>query len=188
MAAACHDRIIVYPPAAVPAAAPPGAAPGGHDAPPAPPALAADVPAAPAAPPELDQAEMHFRLGQYPQAVRAYEAFLEGNPQYGSRDRVLFRIALSRALAPGRDTGLSGARAALERLTEEFPGSGYGTDAELILGLISDLRRLGRDIRTRNSRIDRLEEELKRLKEIDLQRRPSRPPEPSNGADDPAPR
>jgi len=125
----------------------------------------------------LVNAEEHFRQGEYPEAIQGYETYLKDYPQDESRERILFKTGLSHALASGSGRSLSDARSALDRLFEEFPETRYQREAKLILNLIEQIRQLNRNVRTSNSTISRLEAELKKLKEIDLKRRPSRPPE-----------
>ena len=173
---ACHERIIVYPPPRTPAVSSPQA---GDDTS----ADLSEVSLRSTSPPSdttvspivLVEAEGYFGRGEYPQAIQAYEDYLAQYPQDESRDRALYNLGLSHALASGADRSLSEARISLSRLLEEFPVSRYRSGASLILDLIAQVEKLDRNVRQRNSEITRLEEELKRLKEIDLKRRPSRP-------------
>ncbi len=175
---ACHKKVTVNPPPQIPDASSPqtgavslpGKAPSAPNS--SPPQPASVTPLS-----RLEMGEIHFRQGKYPEAVRDYEAYLKANPQFESRDRILFNLGLSQALAPGSNRNLPGAKTALNRLLTEYPESGYKSQAGLILNLITQLERLDLDIRERDARIRRLQEELDRLKEIDLKRRPSRPKE-----------
>ena len=56
----------------------------------------------------------------------------------------------------------------------EFPESPYRKQAEYILALKTQIERLRSDIRKRDEAVKELSEELNRLKQIDMQRRPSR--------------
>ena len=67
------------------------------------------------------------------------------------------------------------AEAVFRQLIAEFPSSHYKSQAEFILGLQVQIDKLRSDVKERDDRIKKLSEELKVLKEIDLQRRPSRP-------------
>jgi len=176
MSWACHERIIVYPPPRIPDIPSPRTGEDSSVRTSRPSPVDAPKPSKVIAEPEeLVKAEDYFGRGEYPQAIREYEAYLGENSQFEFMDRILFNIGLSHALASGSDRSLSGAKDSLNRLLEEFPGSRYRSEASLILNLIAQVERLDRNVRGRNSQINRLEEELKRLKEIDLKRRPSRP-------------
>ena len=174
----CHKKVTVNPPPPVPNASSPqtgavslpGKVPSASTSPPPQPASVTPLS-------RLEMGEIHFRQGKYPEAVRDYEAYLKANPQFESRDRALFNLGLSRALASGPNRNLPGAKTALNRLLTEYPESVYKSQAGLILSLITQLERLDLDIRERDARIRRLQDELDRLKEIDLKRRPSRPKE-----------
>ncbi len=129
------------------------------------------------APTNLNLGEMNFQLGNYSQAIRLLETFLQENPKSGNRDKALFYLGFSRFLANDPDRDARQAEAALNRLLSEHPNSQFRGPAEFILGLGAQIEKLRSDIRDRDEKIKRLSEELQKLKEIDLQRRPSRPPE-----------
>jgi len=122
-------------------------------------------------------AEVYFGLGEYPEAIRVLEAYMANDPNAASMDRALFIVGLSNALAPESEKDLPEAKVSLNRLIKEFPGSRYRGEASLILDLIAQVERLNRNLRARNAQIKRLEDELQRMKEIDLKRRPPRPAE-----------
>jgi tetratricopeptide (TPR) repeat protein len=176
MSWACHEKIIVHPPPRMPEASSPQTAAVTPSKPSIPSSL---DPASPvkSIPPltRLDIGDLYFRQGKYPRAIQEYEAGLKSNPQSESKDRILFNIGLSYALSSRSDRNLSGAKTTLKKLITEFSGSLYKSQAELILGLIAQVEQLNLDVKTRDSKIDRLQEELNRLKEIDMKRRPSRP-------------
>ncbi|MBN2320715.1 MAG: tetratricopeptide repeat protein [Acidobacteria bacterium] len=177
---ACHKKVAVNPPPRIPDT--PAPKTDSASLPEKPPSVQTKtVPSSPAVTitplSRLEMGEIHFRQGKYPEAVRNYEAFLKSNPGDESTDRILFNLGLSHALSPGSDRNLPGAKTTLNRLLTEYPYSGYKSQAELILSLITQVERLTLDIREQDSRIQQLQEELNRLKEIDLKRRPSRPKE-----------
>lgn len=177
MSWACRERIIVYPPPRSPEVSPPYSG-DDADAGTARPIVTFPKPSKFAAvPSELMNAEVYFALGEYPEAIREYEAHMANNPDTASMDRILFNVGLSHALASGSDRSLSGAKRSLNRLIKEFPGSRYRGEASLILDLIAQVERMDRNMRARTAQIKRLEDELQRLKEIDLKQRPPRPAE-----------
>ena len=120
---------------------------------------------------------MNFQLGNYAQAARSFEAYLSASSKSKNRDQALFHLGLSRILANDSGRDLRQADAAFRRLITEFPESKYKDQAEFILGLQAQIERLRSDVKERDEKIKRLSEELQKLKEIDMQRRPSRTPE-----------
>jgi hypothetical protein len=154
----------------------------------APPAITPDIPApsvpepvepeiAPivaAVPNSLDLGEASFQARNYVKAARYYEDYLRTHPKSANRDVVLFRLGLSLAM-DSSVRNMHRAEDVLKRLVTECPGSPYKGPAEFILGLQSQVESLKEDIKEKEARIKLLSEELQKLKEIDLQRRPSRP-------------
>lgn len=186
----------------------------------------------PAAQPGADSAEKHFKAGEYLGAAQAYEAYLNANPKVQERDKILFRLAISYALAGGEPENFRKAQNLLRTIFTQFPDSGYKAEIEYILSLQTDIDRLRVDLREKGDRVHeqdeviqqqsatladkdktiqerdkairekerllrekervlndrnkaleemedkvlKLTEELERMKKIDLERRPSRPP------------
>jgi TolA-binding protein len=128
-------------------------------------------------PKELDLGEADLQAGKYQKAAMAFESFLKANPNSEDRDKGLFYLGLSRALAGNTARNPRQAEASFKQLISEFPNSPYRIQAEFVLGLQSQIEKLRSDVKEREERIKKLSEELQKLKEIDLQRRPSRPPE-----------
>jgi len=182
ISSACHKKSSVPPPLPAPEtvplpkeSVPPTEIPPAAITPPEP------VPTEPVPTPKpvpkvtnLDLGEKQFRAGNYIQAARAYEAYLKSNPRSADRDLALFHLGLSRALSGGPNQDLRQAEAALKQLVSEFPKSPYRNQAEFILGLQAQIESQRSDIKERDERIKQLSDELQKLKEIDLQRRPSR--------------
>ncbi len=122
----------------------------------------------------LNLGEADFYAGKYQQAALSFESFLEADPESDRRDQALFLLALSRALADSSYRSQRQSEAALKQLISEFPDSPYRKQAEYILALKAQIERLQSGIRKRDEAVKELSEELKRLKQIDMQRRPSR--------------
>ena len=129
------------------------------------------------APSSLETGQTSFKEGNYSKAVRSFEDFLKGDTKSENRDLALFYLGLSRALANNANRSLRRAEDAFKRLIAEFPTSPYRGPAELILGLQSQVDSLQSDLKEKEAKIKQLSEELQKLKEIDMQRRPSRPPD-----------
>jgi hypothetical protein len=178
IAEGCNKEISVLPPPRIPDAPPPKIDSNPIDLPVSPnPPVADPTPSLKPVPPPslLDQGDRNFREGKYSLALPKYDAYLKSNPQSELRDRIFFNIGLSRILAdePARD--LPKAKEILRQLVKDYPGSSYKSQAKLILDLLTQVEKQRTDLEGRDSRINQLQEELKRLKEIDMKRRPSRP-------------
>jgi TolA-binding protein len=157
---------------------------------PAPPAITPDVPystvilsPAPSPSPKttstvinsFNLAEADFRAGEYQQAALAFASFLENNPESDIRDQAWYILGLSWALAGNSARNQRESEAAFKQLVAEFPESPYTDRAEYILDLKARINRLRAVVAERDETIKKLSEELNRLKEIDLQRKPTRP-------------
>ena len=120
------------------------------------------------------EAERNFADGNYRRAAQSFEKFLYTFPKSPERERALFYLGFSLALS-GEDKDLLQTEIPLRRLISEFPKSSYRRQAEWILDLRTRIERLQSDVKERDERIRQLSEELRKLKSIDLDRRPSRP-------------
>jgi uncharacterized small protein (DUF1192 family) len=206
------------------------AAPYGCMKPPA--KTAAPAPASKPAPPSSANADQFYDSGEYLDAAQAYELYLKENPEAGDRDRAMFRLALSYALAGGEPENFRKSQNLMRTVYTQFPESQYKKTIQVILSLQTDIDRLRVDLSEKSGQIKELSEsleikdrtiaekiqlaqdkdkvllqkdrvirdkekiitdrdkaleeledrilkltqELERMKRIDLQRRPSRPP------------
>jgi TolA-binding protein len=180
----CHKKFAVQPPPPIPETTAPTTETA--PAPPPPAEIAPSPPVLPEpAPPSkitnaktnLDLGEVNFQAGRYVQAIRSLESYLKSSPKSDSRDKALFFLGLSYAMPAGSIRDLPKAEVTLKRLIAEFPRSQYKNQAEFILGLLTKIDTLQSDAKERDEKIKRLSEELQNLKDIDMQRRPSRPSE-----------
>lgn len=89
----------------------------------------------------------------------------------------MFKWGLSLVLAGDSSRDLRQSQAILKRLISEYPTSQYKDQAEFILSLQVQIEKLRMDLKERDDKIKKLSDELQALKDIDLQRRPSRPKE-----------
>jgi outer membrane protein assembly factor BamD (BamD/ComL family) len=143
------------------------------------------------APARLEPANNDYEAGRYPEAALAYQAYLDQNPKAARRDEALFKLGIATVLSGSSPQSWIKAQAPLQTLVAEYPRSRYRPEAEYILTLQTEVEKLRLDsrdrdekirardgmIRERDEKIRRLTQELERLKKIDLERRPSRPPE-----------
>ncbi len=120
----------------------------------------------------FDLGEMNFQIGDYGKAIKFYQTFLNAYPKSEDRDRALYHMGLAGALGSTRDLNLT--EAAFKKLIAEFPNSQYKVQAELILGLQAQIEKIRVEVKDRDEKVKRLSEELQKLKDIDMQRRPTR--------------
>ncbi len=113
---------------------------------------------------------MNFQAGKYVEAAKSYEAFLGEDPKARDRDKALYYLGLARALT----SDSSRAEAAFKRLISQFPRSQYKSPAQFILNLQEQIEKLKLEVKDLDDKVKRLSEELQKLKDIDMQRRPSR--------------
>jgi outer membrane protein assembly factor BamD (BamD/ComL family) len=125
----------------------------------------------------LELGEINFKTGNYGQAAKEFKAFLDNNPKSNDRDRALFYRGLSHTMASDSSRNPRQADKDFRELISKFPGSIYKNQAAFILNILAQVDKLRSDIKERDERIKKLSEELQVLKEIDLQRRASRPKE-----------
>jgi hypothetical protein len=128
-------------------------------------------------PGDLELGETFFKNGKYQQAGNVFEDFYRKNPRSKDSDRALFYLGLSRTLATDSSRDPRQPEAAFRQLIKDFRNSIYFSQAKYILNLLDQADKLRLDIKERDERVKKLSEELQVLKEIDLQRRPSRPKE-----------
>ena len=150
------------------------------DEPPSPPLPAVELPLIPKAAPsptKLELGEKNFRARQYANAAQLFDAYLKTGPNSPNRDHALFYCAVSHALSKSPDRSPHQCEKALKQLISEFPDSLYRGPAELVLDLQMQVQNLQADIKMKEEKNSQLSEELRKLKEIDLKRRPSRLPE-----------
>jgi len=121
---------------------------------------------------ELQEGEKYFRAANYKQAALSFEKFLALSPKSLDREQALFYLGLSSAISSDSSRDTVQAEAALRRLIIEFPHSPYRRQAEYMLTLQSQIDKLRADVKERDDKIKLLNDELQKLKEIDLQRRP----------------
>jgi tetratricopeptide (TPR) repeat protein len=177
----CHKKSSPVVPALPTTPAGPAELPPEAVTPPPPPKPAAlesaPLPKTIAAPNYLELGETNFQLGRYRQAIRAYEAFLSANQKSAKREQAWFYLGLSRVLTNDASRDLRKSESAFRRLIAEFPASPFRSQAEFILGLHDQIEKLRSDVKDRDEKIKKLSEELQTLKNIDMQRRPSKPPQ-----------
>jgi hypothetical protein len=140
------------------------------------PAEPSPAPKTAAAPSSLDLGEASFRDGDYINAARFLEDYLKTGSVTENRDAALFYLGLSRALSNNPNRNMRRAEEVLKRLIAECPSSPFKAPAEFILELQAQVENLQVDLKEKEAKIKQLSEELQKLKEIDMQRRPSRPP------------
>lgn len=161
--------------------------------------------AQPPSPTKLEIGNGSFDAGQYLAAAQSYEAYLKENPAAADRDQAFLKLGIAYGLSGDSPQDLARAESQFRALVVQFPKSRYKPEAEYILSLQTDVEKLRLDlqkteddlqskdvvirnqderlrdrderIKERDEKIHRLTQQLERLKKIDLEERPSRPPQ-----------
>jgi hypothetical protein len=138
-------------------------------------------------PPPMDPYQTavgYFQDGNYKSAAQALDEYLK-DPDLKNQEGALFYLAMSRSFltssASPREMRI--AIDAFDELLARYPESQYRARAEIIRRLLekmvnerSEQARLQKELKEKDDQIEQLKDELQKLKEIDMQRRPSRPP------------
>jgi outer membrane protein assembly factor BamD (BamD/ComL family) len=95
----------------------------------------------------FDLGEMNFQIGNYGQAAKFYQTFLNTYPKSKDRDRALYHMGLACALDSNRD--LRQTEAAFKKLVSEFPNSPYKSEAEFILNQQMQIEKLRVEVKER---------------------------------------
>src|SRR4051812_29223253 len=154
------------PPPSKPLPVAPGPLPLPNTLPSPPPISPAPIPAP--APPNvvnpLEQADNAFNAGNYANAAKGYEAYLQRQSNVDRRDQALFRLALTYAMSTNPAPDLVGMTTLLKQLVDQYPQSPLKGQAMVILSIVTDTQK-------RDLRIKQLNTELEKLKQIDADRR-----------------
>jgi hypothetical protein len=148
---------------------------------------------------DFELGEAGYAAGNYDAAALSYEAYLKSGAAK-DQDKALFRLGLAYALQGETPPNLRQSQIALQQLMDQFPGSPYVPEAKLLMSLQGEIGRLAdvleaqqaefnslksrrqaeidglkNTLKEQQAKIKSLTEELQRLRNIDMQRRPSRP-------------
>jgi tetratricopeptide (TPR) repeat protein len=177
--AACHRKPAQpasgtsLPPGAVSVNAPPIPVPDTWPELPLPPSRL-PTPPEPPIPKSFRDGQTNFQSGRYAEAVRLYEKYIREDPTTQYKDEALFKLGMAHALLCSASECRTRAVAQFKRLVSLFPKSPYSAEAQFILSLQNDIEKTKADAKAREEKINRLTDELERLKKIDLERQTSR--------------
>lgn len=118
----------------------------------------------------FEQAELAFDMGDYVDAIRGYETYLQRMPDGDRVDEVLFHVGMAYVLQTKPPANWQRATANLNRLVNEHPESPLKPTASLILSLHLHADQLAKDVKERNEIMRQLNTQLERLKKIDANR------------------
>ncbi len=126
-----------------------------------------------------------FQDGKYDNAAKTFQDYLD-DPDSKSQDGALFYLAMCRTFLGLNNVSpkdIRQARDTYETLLARFPESPYRAPADILRRLLERIgserleqARLQKELKERDDQIEQLKDELQKLKDIDMQRRPSRPP------------
>ncbi len=177
LAVTCHKKpprpVVappVYPQPTAPVPPPPVLVPSTWPELPLPPS-SLPAPPEPPLPKDFRDAEAYFRNGNYAEAYRAYDRYVREDPIVLFRDSAMFKMGMSAMLVCSTADCRVKAQEPLKRLVARFPQSPYTAEARFILGLQNEIDRWRGDVKARDDKIQKLTDELDRLKKIDLGRK-----------------
>ncbi len=166
---------------------------GGEETLPPPPARSAPevMPASPPPPPPRDRSEeilaegaAFLAIGDFAASRSRIQHLLDrweeedgGNPPAELRAKALWHLGLLHLLPEAPDRDPERALSILTRLTEEYPATPEGVQAQWIRGLLEELEGVRQQGAQQEQRIRELNETVEQLRRIDLNRRPA-PPRP----------
>jgi TolA-binding protein len=133
-------------------------------------------PPAPTEPLILTEAEDKFAIGNYSGAIQDYEKFLHDYPVHKDVPQASFRLGLAYALSGPSAQNQRKALEVLRSVVKDHPFNPYRVPSEYILSLLAEIERLKTENDAKEDSIKRLKEELERIKKIDMERRPTKPP------------
>jgi TolA-binding protein len=119
----------------------------------------------------LEEANQIFNAGNYPEAIKAYENYLQRQPSGEYRDEALFNLAQAYAMPGTGSTDQNKSIAVLKQLIEQYPASPHRIRATLLLSLQSELLQLTADAQKRERLVKQLTTEIDKVKQIDADRR-----------------
>jgi outer membrane protein assembly factor BamD (BamD/ComL family) len=122
-------------------------------------------------------ADQQFDAADYATAAQSYERCLRESNLAGERERALFRLALACAIPESPVRDLPKAVQYFEQLLKAAPQGEYRPQLQLILGLYAELEKIRAENRLQEQQLKALNSELAKLKKIDMQKRPVRPPD-----------
>ncbi len=125
----------------------------------------------PPPPPEPDKGDQSFENGLYEEAAVAYESDLQTDGAQAGPER-LIRLAIAYQLGPDPESKRDRIVQLLKAAVEAKPDGPLVGVAESMLALLERNRSLLLDSAQKDRRIRQLSDELERLKQIDLRRRP----------------
>ena len=119
----------------------------------------------------LDEANQTFNAGNYPEAIKAYENYLQRQPSGEYGDQALYQLAIAYAWPGTGSTDQNKSITVLKQLIEQYPASPYRIQANLFLSLQSELLQLTADAQKRERLVKQLTTEIDKVKQIDADRR-----------------
>lgn len=153
----------------------------------------------PAVPTDFELGEARYVAGDFEAAVSFFEAYLRSGSAM-DRDLALYHLGLAYALQGATPENLEKSQGMLQQLVQQYPGTTYISEATLLFSLQAEIiklldavnqkqvelngikakqqaeiDKLKNEIKDQQNRIKTLTEDLQRLRDIDMERRPSRP-------------
>jgi len=122
-----------------------------------------------AGPSDRELADRSFLRGDYRDAAEFYGSYLARNPDAGDRDIALLRLAISYAFLDNPSQDLARTEALLEEIVQGAE-SVYVAEAELMLKLVDEIRRLREESSLKSRELTQVKEALQGFEEREKRR------------------
>jgi tetratricopeptide (TPR) repeat protein len=109
--------------------------------------------------PALEEANDFFSQGSYETSLSKYEQIIVKYPEAG--DRVLFAMGVIYAYPKNEQKDYQKSLECFQKLINDYPGSGYRQDSEVMISLINDVTSKDKRIITQQTQIETLEQDVK---------------------------
>jgi tetratricopeptide (TPR) repeat protein len=109
--------------------------------------------------PAFEEANDFFSQGSYEASLSKYEQIIVKYPAAG--DRVLFAMGVIYAYPRNEQKDYQKSLECFQKLINDYPGSGYRQDSEVMISLINDVTSKDKRIITQQTQIETLEQDVK---------------------------
>ena len=109
--------------------------------------------------PAFEEANDFFSQGSYEASLSKYEQIIVKYPEAG--DRVLFAMGVIYAYPKNEQKDYQKSLECFQKLINDYPGSGYRQDSEVMISLINDVTSKDKRIITQQTQIETLEQDVK---------------------------
>lgn len=119
-----------------------------------------------AARPDFEQAENYAKQGNFGAAAVKYEQIISRYPRLG--DWALFQLGVVHLSPQNKQKDYAKALESLQRVVDYYPQSRYRRSCDVLISLIADISNLDKKAGAQHKQIEKLEQQLEQMKEVDM--------------------